>query len=152
VKRIATHDDLIGFYLMRVVRGTVVEDPARRWTASRLLEEVRVTKELVGKVKEYESRGEIILADRFGAGDAFNNKSSISATTKDPPGDHDIGTAFKVPAGHDVRLESISLALDQRAGRYELKVRIAPDSDGKPVLGMRSRPSGSSEAGYISRV
>ena len=40
--RIAEGNDLIRFYLMRLLRATVVEDPVRRWPASQLLEEVCV--------------------------------------------------------------------------------------------------------------
>jgi serine/threonine protein kinase len=146
VERIMTDNDLLRFYLMRLIRGTVVEDPAARWTASHLLEEVRETKELIGNVREYERRGEIILTDGFGVGDSFNQTSSRSATTKNPryppdhqvihlggpPGDQDIGTAFEVSVGHDVRLETISLALGHRAGEDELHIRIACDLEGKP--------------------
>ena len=141
--RIAEGNDLIRFYLMRLLRATVVEDPVRRWPASQLLEEVCVTRRLVDRVRQYECRGE---NDGFGVEEAFNHTSSRSATTRDPsyppdrqvihlggpPGDHDIGTAFEVPAGHDVHLETISLAIDHRAGKDYLDVWVALYLDGKP--------------------
>jgi hypothetical protein len=144
--RITEDNALIRFYLMRLLRGTVIEDPAQRWSASHLLEQVRVTRRLIDRVGQYQRRGETILADGFGVEDDFNRSSSRSATTRDPryppelqvihlggpPGDHDIGTAFEVPASHDVYLETISLAIAHRAGDDELDVWIAPDLDGKP--------------------
>jgi hypothetical protein len=145
-ERIAANHDLIRFYLMRLMRGTVVEDPAGRWTASRLLEEVHATQRLVCRVTQHESRGEIVLTDGFGDEDSFNPSSTNSARTKDPnypPNfqvismggpllDTDIGTAFDVSIGQDVHLEEITLAIVHRAGEDTLDLRIAADLNGKP--------------------
>lgn len=145
-ERIAANSDLIRFYLMRLIRGTVVEDPAGRWTASRLLEEVHATQRLVCRVTQHESRGEIVLTDGFGDEDSFNPSSTNSARTKDPnypPNfkvvsmggpllDTDIGTAFDVSIDQDVHLEEITLAIVHRAGDDKLDLRIAADLNGKP--------------------
>lgn len=149
LERIKEDDDLVRFYLTRLIRGTVAEDPVRRWPASRLLKEVHATRRLIERVGNHERRGEVILMDGFGVDDAFNRTSSRSATTQDPkygpnhqmihlggpPGDRDIGTAFEIPVSYDVRLETINLAVDHRAGENKLDVWVAPDLNGKPDLG-----------------
>jgi hypothetical protein len=148
IARIKTDNVLIRSYLVRLMRGVIVEDPAGRWTAPRLLERVRETRELVGKVQWHERRGETVLIDGFGVGEHFNESAFRSAMTKDPkyhpevhmirggppPDSLEVGSAFDVPAGRDVCLETITLALEYRAGEDELDVRVAPDADGEPDL------------------
>lgn len=147
LERIATKHNLIRFYLAQLLRGTVIENPGGRWTASRLLEEVRTTQKLLDRVRQYERRGQIVLSDGFGLEDSFNRTSFRSTTTKDPkyppsppsptrvgptPGDQDIGTAFEVPANRDIYLETITLAISYGGGEDELDVWLTPDLDGKP--------------------
>jgi hypothetical protein len=165
--RIATDNDLIRFYLARLLRGTIVEEPGQRWTASRFLEEVRTTRKLLDRVKEYEDRGLIVLTDGFGAGDSFGETSFALATAKDPnyptadpqggsPGarnDQDVGAAFKVLADRDVRLETIALGLAHMAGEDELDVWVVTDLNGKPdVDGELEVFRVSGDGSYSSRV
>lgn len=146
LSRIQTDNEVIRFHITRLLRSTVVEDPAGRWTASRLLEEIASARKLVGKIRQYQRRGEVVLTDGFGVEDTFDPTPGMSATTKDPeypdsprivwlggpPGDMERGTTFDVPVNRDVRLEEISLAIGHRAGKDELDVRIVPDVDGIP--------------------
>lgn len=148
VAGIDTDNVLIRAYVARLIRGAVVEDPTQRWTAPRLLEKVRETRELVERIRWHERRGETVLTDGFGVGESFNHSGSRSAMTKDPeypperriiqlgtpPDCLEVGSTFDVPADRDVHLETLSLALDYRAGEDELDVRVVPDVDGKPDL------------------
>lgn len=113
-ERIVEDNSLVRFYLMRLVRGTVAETLGLRWTIDHLLEEVRITKRLIARVRCYEHKGEVILTDGFGLDDGFERTSSRSATSKDPRygpnknvmhqgrllADHDIGTDFTVPTDY----------------------------------------------------
>jgi serine/threonine protein kinase len=119
LKRIAVESELIRFYLARLVRGTVAENSAQRWTVARLLEEIQETRQLLDRVREFENRRQIVLTDGFGVKNSFYRHGSRSATTPNrgnPPADGDIGEAFKIPEGRDVCLETITLALNFKAG------------------------------------
>ncbi len=134
LNRIVATSELERSYLARLVRGVVAREPVERWTAARLLEEVYATKKLLDRVKLFQSRGQIIVTDEFGVDDSFYPYGSRSATTPDrgnPPSDGDIGVAFEVPVGQNVYLETLTLALQFRAGD-ELDVLIVPDLEGSP--------------------
>jgi hypothetical protein len=146
LSRIETDNEVIRFHVARLLRGTVVEDPTQRWTASHLLEEVIAVRALVERVRRYESRGEVVLTDGFGVEDTFDPNPGVSVTTQDPeypesprivwlggpPGDMERGTTFEVPIDRDVYLGEVTLAVGHRAGRDQLDVRIVPDVEGKP--------------------
>jgi len=84
LSRIQTDNEVIRFYIARLLRSTVVEDPAGRWTASRLLEEVTSARKLVDRIRQYQRGGEVVLTDGFGVEDTFDPTPGMSATSKDP--------------------------------------------------------------------
>ncbi|WP_166398827.1 serine/threonine protein kinase [Rubrobacter marinus] len=148
--RIRTDNRLVRSYVARLLRGTVVEAPARRWTAQRLLEEVARTRRLVARLKEYEAGGLIVLADGFDLDDAYDGRGPqarkgepaypawvhvIRVGGGDQPHEVEVGVTFEGPAGGDARLEGIDLALEHMAGEDEALIRIAPDRDGRPDEG-----------------
>lgn len=143
--RIRAEDRLVRFYVARLLRGTIVQETGSRWAAQRLLEEVARTRKLIARVEEYRAGGLEVLADGFDLDDAYGASwlRARKGFPAYPPGVQviamgeqwgtvEVGVAFEGPAGRDVRLERIDLALEHRAGQNEALVRIAPDRDGKP--------------------
>jgi serine/threonine protein kinase len=128
-------DQWASHYVAGILRGTVHEDPGRRWNATQLLERVRVVMELVGQLEQRTETELITLWDGFWVNDAYDRSSSRSATTPgrgNPPSDQDLATAFTVPEGTVVRLEEISLGLSLRAGQDRLEVKILGDQGTVP--------------------
>lgn len=122
-------------YVAGILRGTVHEDPDRRWSATQLLERVRVVIGLVGRLEQRTEAGLVTLWDGFWANDDYYRSGSRSATTPrrgNPPSDQDLATAFTVPEGTVVRLDEVSLALSLRAGQDHLKVKILGDQNTAP--------------------
>jgi hypothetical protein len=72
LERIRTHHRLVRFYIARLLRGTIAEAPASRWTAQRLLKEVVRTRGLVARVKDYEEGGLVVLVDGFDLDDSYD--------------------------------------------------------------------------------
>ncbi len=147
LERIRTEDRLIRFYVARLLRGTIMQETGRRWTAQRLLEEVVRTRKLIARVEEYRSGGLEVLADGFDLDDAYGGSwlrarkgapayppevQVIIMGESEQPNEVEVGVAFEGLADRDARLEGIDLALEHRAGKNEALVRIAPDRDGKP--------------------
>jgi serine/threonine protein kinase len=135
VEGIRHPDQWARHYVAGILRGTVLEDPGRRWSAMQLLERVRVVMELVRGLEQRTEAELVTLWDGFWVNDAYERSSSRSATTPgrgNPPSDQDLATAFTVPEGTVVRLEELSLALSLRAGQDRLEVKILGDQGTVP--------------------
>ena len=116
-------------------------------------------------MKGYEEGGLAVLADGFDLDDSYGGSwlrsrkgtpayppwvQVISARTGEQPYEVEAGVASEGPAGSDVRLEGIDLALEHAAGENEALVRIVPDRDGKPDEGEVLESFGVSGGGDFS--
>jgi len=153
INRIKDENEIVRFYIQRVLRGTIREIPKERWNAEELLSEVEITKGLIKRFKDYNKNGKIVIYDGFGLSDDYNKESHRSATTPqkgNPPADMDVGTAFVISGENDLKLHSITLALRLFAGQSELDLCLLTDLDDKPdhkilekfTLGEEVSPSG----------
>jgi|GEM_PF-3482664 len=133
--KIQTNYEYVRFYIELLLRGTIREESNQRWDATTLLQGVQNTRGLIKRYKTYIENGSIPIYDGFGLNDTFNATSFRSATMPpqgNPPADSDIGTAFLVPQGSDLQLESVHIALKLMNGANKVDIWLTEDDGIKP--------------------
>lgn len=135
IKNIKAKNSLIRFYLTRLIRGTIIEEPLNRWSAEHLLDEIDTTLKLINRETKFLENGQVVIEDNFGVDDTFYRSGSKSITKSprgNPPGDYDLGIGFEINTDYDLKLDSISLALSNCAGTGEVEINIVESSNDEP--------------------
>lgn len=138
--RMKTSDQHLIYYISRIFRETIIENPSKRWNVQKLLEVVATTKTLIARYESWSLRGKRVIHDNFGIGDTFNPYSSRSTTMPaqgNPPSDADLAVRFTLPKGEILLLDSIELALQLKNGASELDVWLVESREatfGDPLI------------------
>jgi serine/threonine protein kinase len=93
ISKIRHPSEIVRYHLSRLLRGTVIADPSRRWNSTDLLKMTAEVMQMIDLLAAQESVGLFTVWDGLGLNDSFYANSHRSVTKHprgNPPGDHEL--------------------------------------------------------------